>query len=744
MLQKISIKGEATFDQVGVVMNDMKQINVIYGSNGTGKSTISKILSALEHYPQCEVKWKDDTPVDMLVYNREFCERNYKEQIPGVFTLGESSVETYQKITETKSKLNEIEDIGKKYQAEISKLQNARDSENDLFRDTSWNSLLKKHEADFSKTAIGAGTKAIFVTKLIDAYNKKSEQSLPLEELKSKAAVVFGSLPELQSLIQIPTFLAIEKIESNVVWGKVIVGKQDVDISGLMMHLGNADWVSQGLRYIEEGSDVCPFCQQHTITSNFRDKIGSFFDETYKQDVDSIERLTEEYRTKTTDMIASFEDIMRTEKSKSKSFVDISALESMISALKAVISGNVELMNSKKKEPGRILTITNSIDLWDRVCGIINDANGLISNNNYLANNFAKERAKTIENVWNYFACTFSETIAAHIKRIADIDKAVKNLNEKLNKAKEDYTLNKQVLTKLENSVTSVTPTINEINRLLKGYGFTNFELKELDTQENFYQIVRENGEIATATLSEGEKTFITFLYYMQLVKGSYSPEGVTNNRVLVIDDPVSSLDSNVLFVISTLLREVFADIHADRGSVKQVIVLTHNVYFHKEISFCNDAGSTWKNSIGHWILRKRDNVSSIFPYGKSNPIKSSYELLWSEYKNANLNSSIVVQNIMRRIIENYFQVFGGISPDVILEQFPEAEDRKICRSLLSWVNDGSHSMPDDLFVEMSDDQLERNKEVFRLIFAKMGQEAHYKMMMAQRGQEDENSVMIV
>lgn len=93
----------------------------------------------------------------------------------------------------------------------------------------------------------------------------------------------------------------------------------------------------------------------------------------------------------------------------------------------------------------------------------------------------------------------------------------------------------------------------------------------------------------------------------------------------------------------------------------------------------------------------------------------------------------------MRRIIENYFQVFGGISPDVILEKFTNAEDKKICRSLLSWVNDGSHSMPEDLYVEMSDDQLSRDKDIFHQIFVMMGQEAHYDMMMQEIDKEDES-----
>ena len=61
----------------------------------------------------------------------------------------------------------------------------------------------------------------------------------------------------------------------------------------------------------------------------------------------------------------------------------------------------------------------------------------------------------------------------------------------------EKYKTVKKEIVNLENSVTSVTPTINEINRLLKGYGFTNFQIQEVKDNKNHYQIVRENGETA-------------------------------------------------------------------------------------------------------------------------------------------------------------------------------------------------------------------------------------------------------
>lgn len=738
MIKKIEIKSIATFDSKGIEIDGLKSVNIIYGSNGTGKSTISRVLANPEVFSQCQIEWEDGTPMNILAYNKDFCEKNYSEQMPGVFTLGEAASEILSKISDKEKKLNDITTLRNGYEKDIRKQEEALVSENNIFRDAAWNDLLKNHESYFSKSSIGANTKDNFLAKLERAYEARYESSLSLETLKEKAALIFGTQPTRQDPLKIFSAEACLTIESDEIWQRTIVGKQDIDIAGLIMRLGSTDWVSQGVNYIEEGSDICPFCQQHTITPEFKEKINSFFDESYKLDILKLDSLISEYSKLSSSLTMEIDEVIHAQKLMDKPFIDIQSLESSLVTLKMAIISNSELMISKKKEPSRKISLTSTTDILNFINTLIKHANSAISENNRLVDNYINERNQLTKDIWNYFACSYSATIEAHNRKINGLDKSIKNLNEKTKDACIQHNAVKQELTILEKSVTSVTPTINEINRLLKGFGFTNFQIQEVPKNKNHYQIVRENGELATSTLSEGEKTFITFLYYMQLVKGSHSPEGISTNRVLVIDDPVSSLDSNILFVVSTLLRDVFTDIHGGKGSIKQIILLTHNVYFHKEVAFL-DRHCRWRDCIKHWILRKRDNVSSVQAYGKKSPIKSSYELMWAELKSDALNSCIVTQNVMRRIIENYFQVFGGISPDVILEKFTNVEDKKICRSLLCWANDGSHSIPEDLFVELSDDQLDRNKEIFHQIFIQMGQEAHYDMMMQQADKEDES-----
>ena len=84
----------------------------------------------------------------------------------------------------------------------------------------------------------------------------------------------------------------------------------------------------------------------------------------------------------------------------------------------------------------------------------------------------------------------------------------------------------------------------------------------------------------------------------------------------------------------------------------------------------------------------------------------------------------------MRRIIENYFGMLGGAKEDYVVERFETIEEQMICRSLFHWINDGSHSIPDDLFFDNQTASIDRYKEVFRRIFVVTNHQAHYDMMM--------------
>jgi wobble nucleotide-excising tRNase len=202
----------------------------------------------------------------------------------------------------------------------------------------------------------------------------------------------------------------------------------------------------------------------------------------------------------------------------------------------------------------------------------------------------------------------------------------------------------------------------------------------------------------------------------------------MTTDRIVVFDDPVSSLDSDILFIVGSLIKGLFDEVRAGVGHIKQIFVLTHNVYFHKEVTYSPKLKGVSPNERTYWIVRKTGLVSKLDKHS-TNPIKTSYELLWAEVRKPE-RSNLAIQNTLRRILENYFKILGSIDFDDLCAMF-DGREKIICKSLCSWVHDGSHYAHDDLFVSIDDSMVESYLNVFRAIFDKSSHSAHYKMMMA-------------
>ncbi len=532
-------------------------------------------------------------------------------------------------------------------------------------------------------------------------------------------------------LLNLVQFSRIIEIEKSNIWQKIIIGKADVDIAKLIQKLNINDWVNQGQNYLQEGQ-TCPFCQENTITEDFKKQLDIFFDEEFIEDVKSIKNLNEEYLLLTSNLENELNQLETNQKNDKNSKLELEKYSAYLKTLISQFTVNKELLNNKVKEPSRSIELIDLSEQFELISSLINKANSEITKNNLIVSNYNAERVLLIKQVWKYCCNEFSTQITKFNTDIKGIETGITALRSQLQEKLNVYNSLDAEIKNLSKNVTSIQPTIDEINRLLINYGFINFKIVPA-TEDGFYQIEREDGTIAEKTLSEGEVTFITFLYYLQLTKGGRNEESVNEERILVIDDPISSLDSNVLFIISTLVKEIVKKIKTAEGNIKQLILLTHNVYFHKEVSYEGLNRKGEKPS--YWILRKNNNQSIIHSYGAHNPIQSSYELLWREIKEWEHNSGITIQNTMRRILENFYSILGNKRDDFLINKFESREEKDICRSLLSWTNEGSHTLPDDLYIEAPDDTIIKYIDVFKKIFYHTENKGHYLMMM---GIEDE------
>lgn len=730
MIKSFTINNIATFDANGVAFDNLKQINFVYGTNGSGKTTISNLLK--NSNPNCSVSWIADNPLDIYVYNKNFKNKNIlANSFSGIFTLGEKNLETEKLIRETKEAIDNFLELKVRYQND---LQKKRDELKKLISNKT-DDIWKNSEVRNNTLLIPAlkgfrGDKTEFFNKNLTEINNSSEL-LSLEELETKATSIFSTNPKTCNSIESIPIDLLQNTETHSLWFERVIGKNDVDIADLINHMGiSSDWVNTGIKYLQSDSNTCPFCQKNTINEEFRKSLENYFDTSYTQKKDKLISLQSTYKYDSSRLTAIVRQVIDFHTSPQLYDFDLNLFEQIAKNLNLKIDYNKQIMKDKIEEPSQIIELKDTFVEINQLNEIVSRSNQLIREHNTLIRDLSVSKQEIISQIWNYVIQKNKNILDQYLKSKNGIDSAITSMTRSISNIVKNIEENESKVVSLNKTQTNTQTTVDEINATLTAFGFNGFSIQPVDN--NKYQLHRKDGSKANETLSEGEISFITFLYFYHLCKGGTSEETISSNRVIVIDDPISSLDSNILFVISSLVKNIVYNIkNAKEYQVKQLIILTHNIYFHKEASFVS--GKTQEDSKVHfWLLRKSNDITSVKSHGTKNPILSSYELLWRELEEVQI-SSISLQNSMRRIIENYFKILGGIGDDDILAKFENPQEKMICRSLICWVNDGSHCIPDDLYIDGQYASSDEYRQVFRAIFENSGHLAHYEMMMRDR-----------
>ena len=730
MIEAISIAQVATYSDMPEVLNALSQFNFLFGSNGTGKTTISRVIADETAFPTCRVTWKGGTKLQTLVYNSDFVERNFNQssEIKGVFTLGEKQADTLAKIATGKAELDEftrtIESLthtlqgtdgvgGKK--GELTTLE-------ENFKNKCW-AQKQKHDAKLQGAFEGCRNSAEkFKARVLRESASNRAALLALSDLEGKAQSVFGPTPTIEPAINVVNGEKLLAHEANPILKKRVIGKENVDIAAMIRKLGNSDWVRQGRSFYEINDQKCPFCQQSTDES-FTRSLNEYFDETFIADSKAIDDLAANYATDASRIQQQLESII----GSPSRFLDVDRLKVEKELLDSKVILNNQRLAGKKKEASQVVELESLGNVLSAIGELVGSANRQVAGHNKMVANLSDERNSLTAQVWKFVLEEIKDDFSAYEKAKDGLDRAISSITSQISKKTEDKKDKAAEIRALEKQTTSVQPTVDGINALLSSFGFHAFKLAKA-SNGTFYKLIRSDGSDAKATLSEGERNFVTFLYFYHLLKGSEPDSGITTDRVVVFDDPVSSLDSDILFIVGSLIKGLFDEVRAGTGHVKQVFVLTHNVYFHREVTFnIKRSGDSAINEETFWVIRKSGLLSKPCRHS-TNPIRTSYELLWAEVRKPD-RSNLTIQNTLRRIIENYFKILGGVNPDDICGIF-EGRDKLICKSLFSWVNAGSHHALDDLYVSSDDGATETYLRVFKEIFEKSKHLAHYNMMM--------------
>ena len=203
MIESLQIADVATYSSAPEVLGGLSEFNFIFGSNGTGKTTIGRVIADEEAFEACNVTWKGGTKLQPMVHNSDFVATNFDQsaELKGVFTLGKRNVDAVKKIAAAK---NELDALTKGIEALTLNLQ-GEDGEGgkkgdlvaleEWLKNRCWEQK-QKHDAKLSGAFEGLrGSLEKFKTKILHERATNSAELESLADLEKRAETVFGPTP---------------------------------------------------------------------------------------------------------------------------------------------------------------------------------------------------------------------------------------------------------------------------------------------------------------------------------------------------------------------------------------------------------------------------------------------------------------------------------------------------------------------------------------------------------------------
>ncbi len=339
------------------------------------------------------------------------------------------------------------------------------------------------------------------------------------------------------------------------------------------------EFIERGIKLQKEMPDnACPFCTQKILngiiqdyTSYFNKSIESFNQNSLNMSETLKNTLNQWNIKKILQSFERFEPFMKKDFSTNKESLE-KALE-QIKALLEELQKEVDKKEGVKNEEKFQEIDKKLLEIQENIQQCVGETRNIL--------NQKKEQEEKLKKLK-------TELKEARIKKAKhdsyDWQKSKEEAERKLSVLNHGYERLNCLLEKIDNKLKELNdqkrPDIEIINSYLKALNLPKYSLNK-DYRIVLNSVDLENSK-AKMILSDGEKTTLTFAYFLARLKSFYKKEGL-KNLVVVIDDPISSLDEqriyNTTCLVAKINQELVGEALENKDKV-QVFVLTHNHTF--------------------------------------------------------------------------------------------------------------------------------------------------------------------
>jgi len=692
MIKSIIIKGYKSFHPTTPVTISLETATqkpvFFYGLNGAGKTAIGEVIHGRSigdaKFQGCRVDTTQGGPFRYLVYNHHFVHSviGEAEGMPGIFTIGELDTETQRQIEEHECLLQDVRGVREAAQRDITRINGQLDTSLQDAKEDVWKVYKSHDKGTFDAFLTGyGGNKQKFFDDLRKHETPDDEELEDLDSLTKRLADISGDETS-KGIHQLPLGAFLD-IEQDAIWQERVEVSGESRLAPMVEKLGNGDWVSKGRTYVHD--DQCPFCQQG-LPVGFLDELAKLLDGDRQEKIDLIDANITYYDT----AIQTLETAVDGSLAEPLSYeTDLKAAWKTVHAL---MKANLATMRLKQATPSEPVGIaqTDVQPIRDALSAL----NTRIGTFNQRILNKPTERRVILEAFWKNMCRDRIGVYRAYDARNAPLNEQLAAVQKHDRDAGTEEASYVGTLTELRKKQEGVDASVAAINERLKALGIDSFSVARKPGEGSLYCLERPaDGESSAQTLSEGEKTLISFLYFIELLKGSKEQGKVVDisQTVVVIDDPISSLSHNFVYDIASIIcHELIKPPGGQK--VRQVIVLTHNLFFLHELVYQIAGSRLAKAGDKCQLIRVVKGEHSRLVPMDARDFANDYDALWNVMQDAmeGLVRIQVVPNTMRCILENFFAFTGNTKQfEDILRQLSAADGA--FRPLERFLNRGSH-----------------------------------------------------
>lgn len=601
----------------GKNVKPFQKLNILYGRNYSGKTTLSRIFRALEtqriplnYVGSSFTVYGDKGNVahtglaahsyDVRVYNRDFVTDNLSflvnQESGGVIKtfaiVGEQNKEIDDAIAAIEAKLGSVEGkSGLRFDLEAKKKERDRTKSAHTTASSGLDDKLRSHAAEKIKKNPNFRSPVYNIEHIrrdIATTSKPGFVALTTEEQATRIKLLKQeALPDITDTLVIALKLDSLTATAEPLLSKTITPTKAIE--ELLKDSALQLWVKQGMGHHREKRGTCAFCRQ-----DLPHDIWQVLDEHFSKESSELETSLDAAITSVTNeigSIAGFNTLTGAQfYADERTAFEFSskALSQALAVYKKDLEALKKSLETRKNnlfQPTALKTPTHDAK---EIAKHVADINALIGTSNGKTATLEKDKAVARDALRLADVFAFAEAVNydKELGRIATLKTTSDAAGTAFTDAEKQIRDAETEVQDLRAKQKDERKGAKRVNDLLNNFfGHDGIKLEARDGADKAtvkFEITR-NGKSAY-NLSEGECSLIAFCYFIAKLE---APESKGKDLIIYIDDPISSLDGNHIFFMFSLIESLITKpVKKADGSnsyrYKQLFISTHNLDFLK------------------------------------------------------------------------------------------------------------------------------------------------------------------